>query len=530
MKFFKRKPRARARVSFILLDWSVRESPHIIYYLRDQTVDPDDIEVIYLEFYDRTFDGLRVYEDRVDIWAALEMPHDVYYNKHLMYNAGIVLASGDIVVICDLDALVRPGFVERIIRGFEQDPEIVLHLDQFRSMRRDFYPFNFPSVDQVMGEGCINNAGGVTTGLRDVEDALHTRNYGACFCAKRADVIAIGGADMHIDYLGHVCGPYDMTFRLRNLGRRIVWADDEFLYHTWHPGTDGDANYLGPHDGRNLSTTSMGFLATGEIQPLAENPAIRMVRTGVGDAEAALATLIEPVYLDHWRTETLRDRAPVLRLECYRTPLGVSAGQLVEHDHGTARSRSLVSDRSVTSAGVARSGGHTSGTAICGIARILDVGVQLCAAYVPQRVRRFRAPAWVQRWLLAPALAAVFPVILLIVGDVHRRVRVLTGEFRDLGNPIRNLVCVLAEVTRIAAARPATLVHKSRIVLGTVRLLGFLGCVPRCGLRRIGSGEDLANIVGRERGDALVIVPSSLWVRYHLDVPPLRQDDGIIVV
>jgi hypothetical protein len=528
MKFFKRSPRSGAKVSFILLDWSVRESPHIIHYLRDQTVDADDIEVIYLEFYDRVFEGLRPYEDRVDIWAALEMPPDVYYHKHLMYNAGIALASGDIVVVCDLDALVRPGFVERIIRGFEQDPNIVLHLDQFRSMRRDFYPFNFPSVDQVMGDGCINNAGGVTAGLRDTEDALHTRNYGACFCAKREDVVAIGGADMHLDYLGHVCGPYDMTFRLHNLGRRIVWADDEFLYHTWHPGTDGDANYMGPHDGRNLSTTAMEFLAAGDVQPLEENAAIRMLRTGTGDEAAALEKLVEPVYLDHWRTESLLDRAPALRLQSYRTPLGVSDGRLLVHDHGKAASRSLVSDRAETPADWPRSNGGSS-AAIAGVARVFDVAYQLCAAYVPQRARRFRAPDWVRRWVLTPVLAVAFPLILLVVGDVRRRVRVLTGEFRDLCNPIRNLASVLCETAGVSTARPMV-VHNSRIVLGTVRLLGFLGFAPRCGLRRIGSGKDLANIISRERGDALVIVPSSLWVRYHLDVPPLRQGDGIIVV
>lgn len=528
MKFFKHRPRTKARVSFILLDWSVRESPHIIHYLRDQTVDADDIEVIYLEFYDRVFEGLRPYEDRVDIWAALEMPPEVYYHKHLMYNAGIALASGDIVVICDLDALVRPGFVARIIRDFERDSNIVLHLDQFRSMRRDFYPFNFPSVDQVMGEGCINNAGGVTAGLRDTEDALHTRNYGACFCAKREDVIAIGGADMHLDYLGHVCGPYDMTFRLHNLGRRIVWAEDEFLYHTWHPGTDGDANYMGPHDGRNLSTTAMEFLATGDVQPLEENAAIRMLRTGTADVEAALEKLVEPVYLDHWRTESLRERAPALRLQSYRTPLGVSDGRLLVQDHGKAASRSLVSDRVETPADRPPSVGGSS-AAIAGVARVLDVAYQLCAAYVPQRARRFRAPDWVRHWLLAPAIAVAYPLILLIIGDVRRRVRVLTGEFRDLCNPIRNLACVLAETRGVATARPVV-VHKSRIVLGTVGLLGFLGFVPRCRPCLVGTGEELGNVVGAAHGDALVIVPSSLWVRYHLNVPPSHPGDGIIVV
>jgi len=526
MKFFKRRPRARARVSFILLDWSVRESPHIIHYLRDQTVVPDDIEVIYLEFYDRLFEGLRAYEDRVDIWAALEMPRDVYYHKHLMYNAGILLASGDIVVVCDLDALVRPGFVERIIRGFENDQKIVLHLDQFRSIRRDFYPFNFPSVEQVAGEGCINNAGGVTAGLRDTEDALHTRNYGACFCAKRADVIAIGGADMHIDYLGHVCGPYDMTFRLHNLGRRIVWAEDEFLYHTWHPGTDGAENYLGPHDGRNLSTVAMEFLATGGVLPLEENPAIRLLRTGSGDAVAALEALVDPVYLDHWRIASLRDRAPVLRLQAYRTLLGVSDGRLLEEDHGKPASSSLVGDRKEATSDEPR----VHGAMIWGIARALDVWLQLCSAYVPQRARRFRAPEWVRRWLLAPALAVAFPFILLMVGDVRRRVRVLTGEFRDLCNPIRNLACVSAEAARVAPARPAVIVHKSRVVLGAMRLLGMLGMVPRYRSRRVETGQDLAEVVATRRGDTLLIVPSSLWVRYHLYLPPPRREDGIIVV
>ncbi|HWF67525.1 MAG TPA: hypothetical protein VN670_09475, partial [Acidobacteriaceae bacterium] len=342
MKFFKRQPRPRAKVSLILLDWGVRESPHIIHYLRDQTVDPQDIEVIYIEFYNREFDGLRRYEDRVDIWVALEMPRELYYAKHLMYNAGIVLASGKIVVICDVDALVRPTFVQRIIRAFEEDENIVLHLDQFRSMRRDFYPFNFPSVDEVIGEGCINNDGGVTTGIRDTEDIIHTRNYGACFCARRADVIAAGGADMHIDYVGHICGPYDLTFRLRNMGRRVVWAEDEFMYHTWHPGTDGRENYLGPHDGRNFSTTAMDFLASGAIAPLWENPAIRRLRaSSINDSSSVIVELIEPKYLNHWRADELIARAPVLRLEEYRTPIGVRDGQLLVADYGKCASRAV---------------------------------------------------------------------------------------------------------------------------------------------------------------------------------------------
>src|SRR5262249_5758853 len=141
-------------------------------------------------------------------------PVGCYYHKHLMYNAGLVLSCGDIVVFCDSDAMVRETFVRSVLEAFRRDFSIVLHLDEFRNVRPTFYPFSYPSFEEVLGPGCINNVGGRTTGLVDQDDPLHKRNYGACMAAVRSDLIAIGGADEHIDYLGHICGPYEMTFRL----------------------------------------------------------------------------------------------------------------------------------------------------------------------------------------------------------------------------------------------------------------------------------------------------------------------------
>ena len=96
-------------------------------------------------------------------------------------------------------------------------------MDEFRNVRRDLYPFNYPSFEEVLGDGCINNIDGKTKGVLDTIDPMHTRNYGACMCALREDIISIGGADEDLTYLGHICGPYDMTFRLMNFGRRLRW-------------------------------------------------------------------------------------------------------------------------------------------------------------------------------------------------------------------------------------------------------------------------------------------------------------------
>jgi len=310
VRTIKRSERSHPKVSLILADWSVRESFHLLDYLQRQDAGRDTFEVIVVEFYSRVSEAVRKFEDRVDTWVALEMPDSCYYHKHLMYNAGIFLARGDICVICDSDAMVKEGFIRTIVAEFEKDPRIVLHMDQFRNTRRDLYPFCYPSFEDVIGGGCINNVGGKTRGLQSSEDSIHNLNYGACMCARRDDLIAIGGADEHLDYLGHICGPYEMTFRLVNLGLREMWHQTEFLYHTWHPGQAGVNNYLGPHDGRHLSTTALDALSSGRVTPLVENDSIRCLRLGAGGEPAAATFRISEAYASAWSSDALRLNRP----------------------------------------------------------------------------------------------------------------------------------------------------------------------------------------------------------------------------
>ena len=339
MRFIKRSQRKSPRVSLVLLDWSVRESFHLLHYLSRQTAPRDKFEVIIVEYYSRVSEALKKFEDQVDTWLVLDMPASCYYHKHLMYNAGIAVAHGDIIMIGDSDAMVRPSFIDTIIGNFDRDPEIAYHIDQFRNLRRDFYPFNYPSFEDVLGDGCINNSGGKTSGVLNTEDPIHSRNYGACMCARRADLIAIGGSDMHIDYLGHICGPYDLTFRLINYGRREIWDMNEFMFHTWHPGQAGADNYLGPHDGRHMSTTSLEALSSGRVFPLAENEAIRMLRTGAATttdegADDVLDKLIPASAARDWDLEHVEANASHLRWADYKVPLGVHNGYRLTSELG----------------------------------------------------------------------------------------------------------------------------------------------------------------------------------------------------
>src|ERR1044071_2858009 len=206
MEYLKRSTKERPRISLILLDWGVRESFHLLHYLKNQSVPREDFEVILIEYYSAISKPLQEFESEVDTWVLLEMPEDCYYHKHLMYNVGVVLSRGEIVMIADSDAMVRPSFLSTVVNAFKHDPLLVYHLDEFRNVRHDFYPFCYPSFEEVLGDGCINNVDGKTKGILEEVDSIHARNYGACMCARRDDVIAIGGADEDLTYLGHICG------------------------------------------------------------------------------------------------------------------------------------------------------------------------------------------------------------------------------------------------------------------------------------------------------------------------------------
>jgi hypothetical protein len=284
------RPRPGCKVSIILLDWGVRESYHSLEYLNRQTVERSEYELIWLEFYDRKPDGLReavasmgADGPALDKWIVAGYSQDYIYNKHRLYNLGILASAGEICVICDSDAIFTPTFVEKVIAGLTETPRAVLHLDEVRNNNRRLYPFCHPSLKDVLGKGCINWHGTVTRGLDNSTDMLHEANYGACMAARRTDLLAIGGADEHPDYLGYICGPYEMTFRLVNHGLEERWLRDEYLYHTWHPNASGNnTDYHGPEDGMGMSLRALRARSEHRVFPYEASPWV--ARASVGEA------------------------------------------------------------------------------------------------------------------------------------------------------------------------------------------------------------------------------------------------------
>ena len=432
MRFVKRSNRKKPVLSLILLDWNVRESFHLLHYLGLQSVDRDQFEVVFIEYYSRLAEPLKEFEHQVDTWILLEMPESCIYHKHLMYNCGLAFARGDIVVLCDSDAMVKDSFIETILGHFEESNRTVLHLDQFRNMRRDLYPFNYPSFEEVIGAGCFNNVEGKTAGLVDRVDPLHSRNYGACMCARRADLIEIGGADEHIDYLGHICGPYEMTLRLLNRGLEEVWHETEYLYHTWHPGQAGLDNYQGPHDGRQMSSTALEALITGRVYPLVENIAIGLLKKGWPSSEISMEDqLIHSGYYTAWDRSTIAAQHSDVRAVTAITDL--HRGFKIIKDEEKFQAHTLLT-RDGNNGLEAASGRTWESKSVEDLLEKIDEHYPWCLRLTEQ-IDRCCSRLWLMTWALAVPLIGILKLILGRVGrEKHGAERIFIGQRRPNGN------------------------------------------------------------------------------------------------
>lgn len=259
----------RPRVSLVLLDWSCRESFHALDWLGRQDIPRDAYEIIWIALRDRIVPEVL---EKADVVATLGQKG--LHRKHAGYNAGLLLAAGDVLTVCDSDAVFPPDFVRSIVESFrlgrpDGPRSLVLCHHEWRC--RETYP----------------------AGLERFEDVHRYEwldlwpNVGACLSVLREDAIRLGGFDEHPSFGGQVSGPYDLGWRLVNLGVPEVWHDAAVsLRHFAHPNPLGENfalwngrwwEMLHPHvDGHAL--TAVEAFTSGRLLPLVENDEARRRR------------------------------------------------------------------------------------------------------------------------------------------------------------------------------------------------------------------------------------------------------------
>ena len=151
-----RRDSIKPTISVILIDWSVRESFHSLRYLNEQTFPRERTELIWVECYRHYPEPLHraiaepSHPAPLDQWIVLERSSDTYFHKHELYNAGILAAQGEICIICDSDAIFAKTFIYSVYLAMKSSPRRVVHVDEVRSDSRKFYPFNNPTISDVL--------------------------------------------------------------------------------------------------------------------------------------------------------------------------------------------------------------------------------------------------------------------------------------------------------------------------------------------------------------------------------------------
>ncbi len=261
------------RLSIILLDWGCRERFTTLDWLLRQDVPKDQYELIWVEVYDRLADEVMKKAD-----VVITCNQQGIYHKHVGYNAGLLRARGELICVCDSDAVFPPDFVRSVFRSFRIDrgepavPLVLMHYEWRTSL---LYPEDLTDTETL-------------------KDRARWQwwplivNEGACMTVRRADAIRFGGFDEHRSYRGYLCGPYDLGWRLINAGWPEVWHDEAVaLWHFAHPdpiGTNGQQASLKqllekayPHINGHALTAVEAF-STGRFLPLRENPDIWALR------------------------------------------------------------------------------------------------------------------------------------------------------------------------------------------------------------------------------------------------------------
>lgn len=270
------KSRAYSRlpkISLILLDWSCRERFFALDWLAQQDADREEYEIIWVELFDRAVPEVI---EKADV--VITCGQKGRYHKHIGYNVGLLHATGEVITVCDSDAVFPPNFISSIKKKFGMDrdgKERSLVLMHYERRTKSAYPDGMAHISE----------------LHQHEWVPLWENVGACVTMRRDDSIRLGGFDEHKTFRGYVCGPYELAWRAVNAGIPEEWHEpDVTLWHFAHPNEDHtniyrrirwqtllELGFVRPHL-KEHSLSAVEAFSTGRLLPLRENPKVHALR------------------------------------------------------------------------------------------------------------------------------------------------------------------------------------------------------------------------------------------------------------
>jgi hypothetical protein len=208
-------------VSVIMVDGGFRERISAVECFSRQDFPGDQYEIIWIEYFDRLHGGLANYPHV----KAIALRRSGIYHSSYCFNAGIQTAVGEILVIPDADVMVENDFLAVVCEEHRKNPELAMYFYRF-CQEEAFFKRDELSFAYVKHTSKLLPA--------------NLENYGGCLTVRKKWLLTINGYEQHRAFAsGHHANGKDVYTRLKNLGLCIKWHPRKFLYHPWHPGTQG---------------------------------------------------------------------------------------------------------------------------------------------------------------------------------------------------------------------------------------------------------------------------------------------------
>lgn len=150
-------------------------------------------------------------------------------------NQGAEIATGDFLIFLNPDTMVTPDWADNMARYF-QDPSVgaVGPVSNYVAglQRLDLnLPAEWKDAKQFPGTGAeeiADNVAGILKRANAGRGVITKILIGFCFMIQRPLYSSMGGMDENL-FLGN--DDLDLSWRLRNIGRKLIVASDSFVFH-----------------------------------------------------------------------------------------------------------------------------------------------------------------------------------------------------------------------------------------------------------------------------------------------------------
>lgn len=215
-------------ISVITWDAGFRESYHTVDYFGRQTIDKNQFEFIWADYYSTIKPELTEKIRAMGNGRTFCFDGDGRWHLGRCLNAAIRECKGDLIVIPDGDIVVEEDFLEEVARCHEKYQDLVLYFRRWDERKPDTRSKKI-DLSKLMNNCRLTNP----------------TNYGGCLTLSKKTFNHVKGYEEHLLFSEAGANGMELYTRLKNAGFPIMWHPTYNIYHPWHDGTSPkDTEYM----------------------------------------------------------------------------------------------------------------------------------------------------------------------------------------------------------------------------------------------------------------------------------------------